>query len=168
MPPNNVCAWMTESVLTQEENSPMVARPNQPIYPASMPPKSHPPTSRELFVPVSGASPKTSGHAAATVSKDSLVHRTEPPTFANISPQQARAASLAMGLGKGGAAAALNSRTKRRAKMRQSCGRDRSPSDRMKRDPTCDPYDPRLSATTLPLLRPVAPAASPTAQRFAS
>jgi hypothetical protein len=140
---NSVCEWMAESVLAQEENSPMVTRPNQPIYPACVPPKSHPPTSRALFVPVSGASPKTDGPASATVSKGSLVHRTEPPTFANINPQQARAASLAMGLSKGGAAA-LNSRTKRRAKMRQSCGRDRSPSDRMKRDrhPTCHPDHP--------------------------
>ena len=61
-------------VLAQEENSPMVARPNQPIYPACVPPsKSHPPTSCELFVPVSGASPKTSGPASGTVSKGSLV-----------------------------------------------------------------------------------------------
>jgi hypothetical protein len=57
------------AVLAQEENSPMVARPNKPIYPACVPPKSHPPTSRELFVPASGTSPKTSVPASATVSK---------------------------------------------------------------------------------------------------
>jgi hypothetical protein len=60
----------------------MVARPDKPIYPACVPPQSHPPTSRELFVPVSGASPKTSSDASATVSESSLVHRTEPLTSA--------------------------------------------------------------------------------------
>ena len=75
----------------------MVARPDKPIYPACVPPQSHPPTSRELFVPVSGASPKTTGPTSTIVSKGSLVHGTKPPTFANSSPQQARAAFLANG-----------------------------------------------------------------------
>jgi hypothetical protein len=84
----------------------MVARPNRPIYQACVPPKSHPPTSLELFVPVSGASMKTSGPASATVSKGSMVHRTE---LLPCKCQSAASTSSFPGYGtrQGGRAAAL-------------------------------------------------------------
>jgi hypothetical protein len=167
VPQNSVCEWMAESILAQEENSPMVARPKQPIYPACVPPsKSHPPTSCELFVPVSGASPKTSGPASGTVSKGSLVQ--DQTSYLRKYQSAASTSSLPRYGTRQGWCRRRPKLSNQEEGLRQSCGRDRSPSDRMKRDPTCDPYDPRLSATTLPLLRPVAPAASPTAQRFAS
>jgi hypothetical protein len=86
----------------------MVTKHTNPPLPSASVPKpasSYPPTSKELSVPVGGASPKTDG-PGARAARESIQSNPAPEAhFTDITPQHAHAASRAMGPGKGGAAA---------------------------------------------------------------